>query len=490
MTSHSDPALRSSAFADTLRTHLSAWSGSAGLAGAVEPARPWVLRPEEARRNFFRPEWAAFITGREHLWARALNSSQCFGVNLFAPLVDDRLGALRFLSRLAPHRALGGADLVRVEFEASPDGVCGQVGESGHPTQIDVLFRVFRGEALRGAVGIEVKLGERAFGGCRGFNGDRDGRMLNPARERCLDGRRVLASPDSECFMAQAEGRRYWHWMTAAEGSFDLTRLVDREPCAFRHGLYQLMRNRVALDVLRNVYGAEWCDLAVCMHASNEAVALLPEPVAGHADVRDAFDAITRPGALLRWDALEVLETIEEVGAGPEGWARWMREKYLLEPADGASAPERAVPAPEPPRAAPGRWHAPDLPAPDPPAPALTVPDAASWAPAVRDPAPSGPAQIAFQRELRKRLADFLAHANLARIEKIGPKIEAVFLEGRSDSEANAAAIQRQLWRWVVTNPRGRYAGAIGSARALYDLLFDPDERARVEGKDRPDRGG
>ena len=44
----------------------------------------WVLKPESRKLNLFDPSWWDLIAGKEHRWARALNSSQCFAVNLVA----------------------------------------------------------------------------------------------------------------------------------------------------------------------------------------------------------------------------------------------------------------------------------------------------------------------------------------------------------------------------------------------------------------------
>jgi hypothetical protein len=49
----------------------------------------WVLKQQHQKKNLFDPRWWEYIVGSEHRWARALNSSQCFGVNLFAPLKRD-----------------------------------------------------------------------------------------------------------------------------------------------------------------------------------------------------------------------------------------------------------------------------------------------------------------------------------------------------------------------------------------------------------------
>ena len=251
-------------------------------------------------------------------------------MNLFATLADDTSAANRFVRRMLPDRGINQADHVLVAFEQSPKGVAEHLGERGQPTQIDVLFTVFREGRVYGAIGVEVKLSEREFGSCRGWTAVRDGVPLNPARERCLDGPRILKAPAQQCFMAEREGRKYWGSMTMVGASFDPGRLAAQDRCPFRFGLYQLMRNRVTLDVLRSITDAAWCDFVVCVHPGNEDVLLLPEPAEGETRAVDAFRALLRQGGVLEWNACEVTDAIVEVDGAREEWADWMRGKYLL----------------------------------------------------------------------------------------------------------------------------------------------------------------
>ncbi len=254
-------------FAERLKRHLISWATTNDLAGCVEleMRRPWVFAEAHRMRNLFRQEWWHHIQGLEHRWVRALNSSQCFAVNLFATLAEDRSGANRFLRRMLPDRGITDADHVVVRFEHSPRGVPERLGERGQPTQIDVFFEVVRADRICGAIGVEVKLSESEFGGCRGWNGVGGTGPINPDRKRCLNARRVVESPDTECFMAEREGRRYWNLMGAVGTSFVPQRLAEQDRCPFRHGLYQMMRNRVALDVFRSITDAEWTDFVVCV---------------------------------------------------------------------------------------------------------------------------------------------------------------------------------------------------------------------------------
>jgi hypothetical protein len=235
-----NPLSPTAAFAEKLKRHLSSWARENGLVGHVESGRgrPWVLAAKQRGRNLYREEWWRHLEGYEHRWVQALNSSQCFAVNLFANLAADPSAANRFVRRILPDREIIHTDQVRVAFEHSPKGVPERLGERGQPTQIDVFFTVFRGDLVYGAIGVEVKLSEREFGSCRGWTGVRDAVPVNPERERCLDGPRVFESPSQQCFMAQREGRKYWSAMMMAGTSFDRDRLAAQDRCPFRHGLY------------------------------------------------------------------------------------------------------------------------------------------------------------------------------------------------------------------------------------------------------------
>ena len=93
-----------------------------------------------------------------------------------------------------------------------------------------------------------------------------------------------------------------------------------------------MMRNRVALDVLRSISDAEWCDFVVCAHSANRDVRTLSEPVGEERGALEAFRTLLRPGGLLEWDPRAVLDAVVD-GGGSRTWQEWMQSKYLLGPA-------------------------------------------------------------------------------------------------------------------------------------------------------------
>ena len=133
-------------FGKAMQRHQISWALANGVTpDMLEPreGKPsWVLKEEHREQNLFDPRWWRYIAGHEHRWVRALNSSQCFAVNLFAPLAEDGDLAKKVWTRLYPHRPLDPADTVTVEFEHTPQRARAWLGEKGQQAQVDVCFTV------------------------------------------------------------------------------------------------------------------------------------------------------------------------------------------------------------------------------------------------------------------------------------------------------------------------------------------------------------
>jgi hypothetical protein len=328
------PNLRQPGFVQRMRTHQQHWAQSESTIGDDRLDRghgpeSWVLSPKHAAANFFDPSWMKFVTGFEHKWLRSLISSQCLAVNLFAPLAEDSDRALAVLKALLPDRNLLAGDQVSVAFEQTPVGAAQWLGERRQPTQVDALFTIRRSGQSIGFVLVEVKFTELDFGGCRGWQGSKLGEPQNPDRNRCLDLLGVLQNPTGQCWMAEREGRRYWEIMGREDSSMRLRQLPAGSPCPFRHGLYQIMRNRALADCMRRELGAQWADVAVCLHPGNKAVRQQPEQFAGTLNSVEQFQAITGPQSLRDWDAGNLLDAIQTAGASVQ-WGEWMRRRYKL----------------------------------------------------------------------------------------------------------------------------------------------------------------
>jgi hypothetical protein len=320
-------------FAESMRDRQLEWALGAGIpVAALEKRREevsWVLRSEHQNLNLFRPDWWAYIAGREHRWARALNSSQCFAVNVFAPLAEEPTRARRALQVLLLNRNLGSQDTVCVEFEFTPEGAPEWLGERRQATQLDVYFRVARSGRCIGHVLVEVKFTETSFGCCRGWEANPDKPIRNPDPSRCLNVSAILSAPQANCWLAQVEGRQYWKIMSDAESSIREEAVRTAGVCPFRHGLYQMMRNRVLADELARRTGATWADFAVCRHPANQALIVLKEPVSSVPDAIGAFRSLSSDDAVLDWDAGNIVRIIRSTDDRLKEWEKWMLERYF-----------------------------------------------------------------------------------------------------------------------------------------------------------------
>jgi hypothetical protein len=287
----------------------------------------WVLKPDRIQANFFDPRWMKYVHGFEHQWLSSLISSQCFAVNLFGPLADNAGLACTVLKRFLPDRNLTPEDQVSLAFEQTPAGASQWLGERGLSTQVDVLFTVRRGGRPIGFVLVEVKFTEAKFSGCRGWKKSKSGerRKLD---SQCLDLLGIIRDPSHRCWMVEHEGRRYWELMSAENSSIQLQHLPAGTPCPFRHGLYQIMRNRVLADCMRRELLAEWADVAVCIHPDNKGVRQEREQVAGSSKTVEQFQAIASPRALRDWNVCELLDSTVAAGASVE-WGDWMKRRYM-----------------------------------------------------------------------------------------------------------------------------------------------------------------
>ena len=112
-----------------MKAHLLEWAKAGGIdPGKLETRRgrlSWILKEEHKRSNLYSRDWWRHIESKEHQWARALNSSQCFAVNLFAPLDEDPTLAKLVLERFAPELIHAADDRIRVQFEYTPKGAPG-----------------------------------------------------------------------------------------------------------------------------------------------------------------------------------------------------------------------------------------------------------------------------------------------------------------------------------------------------------------------------
>jgi hypothetical protein len=308
-------------FALVLRNHLTHWGTQHFEHGWTDGEHGWVLDKALAHRNLFDPAWTAYVEGRRHRWFHALNSSQAFAVNLFAPLAAHPALAVDVWCELVPHGSAVPPERVEVRFERdSRDLGCAEMlGESRRPTQVDVVLEATWPGRASAFVLVEVKLAETGFGACRGPSDP----TRNPTVHPCHDFTAVQANPDERCWLAALEGRRYWALM-AAPGGFAPAG-DERGRCPFQGGLYQLLRGWALAAALRQRGHA--ASVGACVHPRNTAVGQLPVPIAGRGEVTAAYDALAEEH-LVRVDPGALVARCAPVQGAD--WADYMRERYLL----------------------------------------------------------------------------------------------------------------------------------------------------------------
>ena len=331
-------------FADRMKQHQIDWVQSGGLpSNLFESGRPWVLEKQHEVRNLYDPNWWSLLQGRAHRWARSLNSSQCFAVNVFAPFAADEAMARSFLRQVVPAAAVRDDERVDVSFEVVLPQTRAWLGEKRQPTQVDVMFTTTFEGVPTGRLLVEVKFTETGPGECRGaVAGDK---ASNPDPERCLELVAIRKSPATRCYLAEVEGRRYWEHIDAAGSPFDLAPMGPGEPCPFRHGLYQVMRNQALATAALAEEGLRWSEMALCIHADNAEVWALTEPVGGSNDTITAWAAITGGSSLLVIDPADVLAAAVEADADLANWQTWNCDRYDLVAHPPAVSPAPAEPS-------------------------------------------------------------------------------------------------------------------------------------------------
>ena len=277
------------------------------------PFREWLQAKtrDKKDKNFFDPGWKLLVP-RLRLDAIQPDSSQAFGVNLFAPLKLDPDLANAVLSRLAPNE-VGPGDVVAVEFEVCFPEIASRLNENGIATQVDVVFTVQK-EAMARKLLVEVKLAEEHFGGCKGWFDPNNPPTRNPDRNLC---RNVMEAPESNCYMATRFSRTYWEHLKSS------LKVSPEEPCPFRGSLYQLMRNYLTAKLLGSA------QFIVCLHPENDELRILDLPVAGHYDAIEAFQAILGTDAVRVWNARTLLDETASLKPELSNWREWMIETYF-----------------------------------------------------------------------------------------------------------------------------------------------------------------
>lgn len=260
-----------------------------------------------------------------HDYARALNSSQAFALNLVLPFRVGRTdGLAAFLSdRLGRMATVTGAELEYYgsgELLAEIQGP--KPGPDDHLTQADVAVHLRDAGGRRGLLLIEVKLTEGGFTTCGGAR-SRGNRDHGP----CDDAATFFDAP-ARCYLRRplraSRDRRYWELFARAHRSLRsaFPGADGSGPCPFRGDWQQPMRNHaLALAAVDAGLAGFWA-LALVHHDDN------PD-VVGPWDACSA--AVADRDHLHRWPATLLLAALEAALPSTDPpLAPWPRDRYLL----------------------------------------------------------------------------------------------------------------------------------------------------------------
>ena len=187
-----------------------------------------------------------------------LRSSQRFAINLFAPLPSAAVAQL--LGGLFGNLPVE-VDPVKFEFADQLDRLRERRPASPHQTQVDVLLRGTAHDGRRLAALVEVKLSERDFGHCSGYESRR-----NPTRDACLEHGPFGGQP-ARCFQLHSDertGPRTYDRYLDPVGP-----LPGHAGCLFRLGLNQPMRNLALARVLLAEGEVDQAVYVLCAHDHN-----------------------------------------------------------------------------------------------------------------------------------------------------------------------------------------------------------------------------
>ncbi len=260
-----------------------------------------------------------------HDYARALNSSQVFALNLFLPLrVGDSLPFAAFISR----RIGRPVTITGVDFEYYGSGdLLAEIpsavpGPDDRFTQADAALHLADAEGRVGLLLIEVKLTEGGFTPCGGARsrGNRD-------RAPCEDEGVFFAEP-ARCYLRRTyraqRDRRYWEIFAGAHGGLReaFPETPEPGPCPFARDWQQPMRNHaLALAAIQAGIADFWA-LALVHHDDNPDV-VGPWESYGRATIDQPH--------IHRWPASSLLEFIgASLPTSVPALRPWLRERYFL----------------------------------------------------------------------------------------------------------------------------------------------------------------
>ena len=265
---------------------------------------------------------------RLHSHIAAVNSSMAFGFNLFMPFREYGASALEGL--LA--RSLG--FFIRVvdigfEFHGPTDVLAECAGpqptDEERFTASDVAVHVQDDRGRAGLVLIEIKLSEGEFTSCNGARS-----RGNRRKDVCARAATFFRDPRA-CYLRRPRhaqrDRRYWEIFDAASGSVEAAVPgFTGEQCPFIGGHQQLMRNHALALGLVQAGEVAFAAFGLVHHPDNHHVV---EPWEKYTLL------VADASPLFRIPADALIDAAAGQGVPWSDWARYMRERYMLETPGG-----------------------------------------------------------------------------------------------------------------------------------------------------------
>jgi hypothetical protein len=308
---------------------------------------PHILPPGNEQLAYFAgfaDEALAYMRAEDievHSEALNLKSSQAACINFLFPLRRDPALAKTVLCDILPNVAT----VTGLEFEYTGQDETNRAHQPctawlGEPasgkrgqtrTSIDAAVFWTDTKAETHISLIEWKYTERNFGTCSAFqNATADVK----ARCRSLD---VTDNPAANCILAGSGRhchRHYWKHLSAA--GISISKLAAVSGCPFQGPFYQLMRQFLVAQFLRDQKAADHVDVIALEFKGNAALREVPRqlrPLAAgpRATVSDAWNAVLDGVPALRRITAEDLIAAYDTAAGVDpAWREYIRDRYGL----------------------------------------------------------------------------------------------------------------------------------------------------------------
>ena len=280
----------------------------------------WEEISNEAIKYFARSDIAW------HKYKHNLLSSQVMCVNIFFPLKQH-------LDVLKPWLSLhfrNVENVVDLDFEYIGPEDKNYFNEKGgrgqNRTSSDISITWLDSAKRKNMLLLEFKFTEPDFGQCS--------KQGNPKPERCFSSRKVVASPQAECYRVEDKKRRYWEYVLSSDSPFRREVLTTERFCPFLYDFYQLMRNQLLAHCIQtdSKAGFKRVDFGVVYHADNDRLLRMSHPFGGERNPLTAWPTLLgNPDTFHAFTVQDLIGTIEvRLPADLIAWRTYLKQRYGL----------------------------------------------------------------------------------------------------------------------------------------------------------------